>query len=362
MTLKGLGSFLQANVLSASAQRFIAGRNAKLKITAPTAAELGVPASSVNQSVKVHIRVNTSRHSSPYATDFIKRGRPFVFEILVTAAWTSANVATKLAQAFTQYESQFNLAEDGLPFTWVDDLSGGLTLTLKDPYLSFGDNVVFTLAGETYGVTATSTSFIDSGLNVDGIQTTSTTLVLDSTDGLRVGDKFTLPSAPTTVLKIKSVDSATNLTLESAFTVSTVNLEALTLDYQAQEPTYDGKYLEENVRMSTEATSGSYGISPDEKPVISGSYTQIQFTCKVTGTSGIDGNWAPHKNMGIYASANTGDGTVKFTLYCLEGSDLFASGGTVEDIVTFLVGGTPTIATFLLANGTAASSAATFIA
>ena len=42
LTIKGFGAFDSTHIIKATAQRFIAGRNAGLSITAPDAAALGI--------------------------------------------------------------------------------------------------------------------------------------------------------------------------------------------------------------------------------------------------------------------------------------------------------------------------------
>lgn len=359
MTLKGLGSFKQGNVLEAFGQRYIAPRYGKMTITAPQAADLGIEAGTVNNSVKTHIRVNTTRHSSEWATDFIKRGRPFVFELLVNGGATAASIAAKLAEAFTQYETKFHLS-DGLPFTWVDNGDGTLTLTLKDPYLSFGMDVEWLLAGSSYGVKPGTTSFVDSGLTVTGIISSgATNLVVSAVTGLRVGDKITIDTDADEYTITEIVD-ATNVTLSPALANTTADADPINLSYQPQEPTFDGKYLEENVRMDTMYTSDSYGISPDEKPFIAGGYTQISFKVKFEDGNGVDGGYQPHAHMGITAGDKTGTGDMTVNLYVLDGSDLFTDGGFVEKVVDFLIGGTPAISTFLLSSGEPATTSDNF--
>lgn len=361
MTLKGLGSFKQANLLTAFGQRYIAPTNGGLIITAPTAAQLGIAASAVNTPVKAHIRINTTRHTSEWATDFIKRGRPFIFELLVSDGFTSAQVGDLLADAFDQYEAKFNYSE--LPFTWTNDGAGKITIKLKDPYLSIQKTVEFLPDKAVYGVKATTTSYLPypTAVTVTGVNNlAATTLNVSSSAEMRVGHKILLDGIDGSYT-ITGITDATTITITPGLEEATAGGEAITVDTQPQEPTFDGKYLEENVRMSTMYTSDSYGISPDEKPVISGGYTAITFTVKSEDGNGIDGNYAPHKNLGITADETTGTAVHTFTIYVLEGSDVF-SGGTLQSIVSFLIGGTPAIDTFLLANGEAAADAAGFVA
>lgn len=369
MTLKGFGTFEQGNVLEAFGQRFIAGRNGGLTITIPTPASLGIAADRVNVPVKVHIRVNTTRQTSEWATDFIKRGRPFIFEILVNGGMSATDIATTLVAAFVEYGFKFNLANDGLPFTWSQS-GANITLRLKSPYLSFQKRVELISNNSSYGVAATTTSYLPflTPVTVTGVNAQNTTNVnVSSTAEMIIGGVIAIAGIAGTyrITDIVDADTVTVANTDGVTTglaAATTGGEAVTVDTVPQEPTFDGKYLEENVRMSTPFTSDSYGISPDEKPLISGNYTQITFVVKSEAGNGIDGSYAPHNKMGIRADETTGAAKHTFTLYLLEGSDLFASGGTVQSIVTFLTGGAPTIATFKLGNGDVAASAAGFIA
>jgi hypothetical protein len=165
VNVKGFGTFEQTHIREWYAQRYVPSRVGELIITAPDAGDLGIVLGQVNVPVVVHIRVNTTRHSSEWAIDFIKRGRPFIFELMVNGGEDSVIIAGKLAAAFDEYEKKFVYADKGLPFEWADDGSGNITLTLKDPYLSFQKYVDFLPKGLTYGVKADTTTFIDSGEN-----------------------------------------------------------------------------------------------------------------------------------------------------------------------------------------------------
>jgi hypothetical protein len=101
------------------------------------------------------------------------------------------------------------------------------------------------------------------------------------------------------------------------------------------EPRVDGKYLEENVRMSTPSTEGIYAIKPGEVPAASVGYTTINFKVKETKDAGVDGSWQPHANQGITANDDTGTSTMDFSLYLSEDACM-ASNGPVATIVNFL--------------------------
>lgn len=361
--VEGYGTFLQANIITASAQRFKPGKVGGLTITAPTAAELGIEASDINVPITTHIRVNTTRHTSEWATDFIKRGRPFIFELIVNGTGlTSTIIATKLVEAFTEYEAKFNMSDSGLPFTWIQD-GADVTLELKSPYLSFQKTVDFLPKGTTYGVKAVTTDYIplvdatETAVTVNAIATTgASAVVLTDTDPLSKGESITLNGDVYTITAINV--NGTGLTVSPVLVADLAVGDAVTVQSLASEPTYDGKYLEENVRMSTAYTSDSYGISPDEKPFISGEYTTITFEMKSDANGGIGGGYAPHRNMGGVANEQQGSSVSKFSIYVLDGSDVYASGGTVEQLYNFLAAS----GDFLKANGEVAADLADFIA
>ena len=354
LTIKGFGSFDDSHIKDAVAQRYIAPRNAGLAITAPDAAALGITAGEVNVPVVVHIRVNTTRHSSEWAIDFIKRGRPFIFELLINGGETATQVATKLDAAFTEYALKFNLADNGLPWTTVQ-ATDTLTLTLKDPYLSFQSLVEFLPKGLTYGVKAVTTRYV--ALTTIGTGSSGTTVDVASTAGILVGD--TIAVAAGTAVVVDIVDATT---LTTAAAIVTVTAEDVTLLSTAQEPTFDGKYLEENVRMSLPSTSDSYGISPDELPHIAGGYTMITFTAIDDSTGGVSHNWKRHGQLGATRGEIGGTREFKFTLYFLEGTDMFDTDAKVDVVLQFLLDNATTTPTMLKGDLAPAADVAEFIA
>ncbi len=331
LTIKGFGAFEDTHIVSAIAQRFIAGRNAGLIITAPDAAALGITASEVNIPVIVHIRVNTTRHTSEWATDFIKRGRPFIFEILVDGGDTSTAIMTKLTTMFTEYEARFNYSDRGLPYTWVQ-VGTDVTLTLKDPYLSFQNFVDFLPRGLVYGIKAVTTRLIATTTVGTGSTGADTTQDVVSTSGISVGDTITIDA---TEALVTEVTDATTLEITPAY--DSADGDIVYLHSQPVEPTFDGKYLEENVRLSNKATKDSYGISLDESPFISGSYTAITFEAKIDSNGGINNLYKPHAFLGITRGEVGGDKYFTFTLYFLEDTDMFDTDAKVDDILEFLL-------------------------
>ncbi len=358
MLIQGFGSFHEDQIVSATCQRFVSARNEAMDLTAPTAAELGI--TTINVPVTFGIRINTFRDQSEWATDYIKNGRPQVFEILVSTGDTSDGVAVKMVAAFDEWVAKFNYAE-GLPFTYAN-ASGLITFTLKDSTLLFREYVEFKVNREVSPIVPATTKFVDTGL-VAGTGATSATVPMADTTGLIVGDFVTIGTslAAGETEKIITITTDTSIVLENSITFVTADL--VYLKTTAVDPTFDGKYLEENVRMSLSTTSDSYGISPDEKPLISGQYTSIEFVMNDATAMGIDGAYEKHKFLGTTRGEIGGTREFKFTLYVLEGTDMFTTGAgnKVFDIVDFLDDSSIT-PVLKLGNGEIAADAAAFVA
>jgi len=327
MTVEGFGSFEESHIVEAFAQRFVDSRTGTLIITVPAPSDLGIDAGEVNVPVVAHIRVNTTRHSSEWAIDFIKRGRPFIFELLVNGTDSAADIADKLVTAMLEHENKFTYAS-GLPFTYAAN-SADVTLELKDPYLTFQSYVDFLPKGSTYGIKAATTNMIDSGITVSAV--TGNDLTVDAVTGLLVGDLVGVGTATSTITAITGTDT---VTVEDGTDFAA---GALLLAKVPQEPLFDGKYLEENVRMSLPTTSDSYGISPDEKPMISGSYTTITWKAvDDPDTGGINQIYKRHNGLGATRGEVGGKRTALFTMYILEDAGMHATGGKVDTILSFL--------------------------
>jgi len=360
ITIKGFGSFKEDQVVSAVAQRFQASRLEAMAFTAPTATELGI--TEINVPVTFSIRVKTFGDASEYATSFVMNSRPIIFEVLISSTDNTATlVANKIASAFSEWESKFNLSNNGLPFT-VDNTTGVITMTMKDYTLFFQSNIDFKVNRAVSPVTITGVKAFDSG-NLGTVGGTAALVTVDTTTGLRVGDTVTIGAtlAAGETQVIVALDTDTSITLDSSITWEVDDV--IYLHTTALNPTFDGKYLEENVRMSLSATSDSYGISPDEKPFISGNYATISFVVNDANVGGIDGQYAKHKFLGATRGELGGTREFKFTLYLLEGSDMWAgsAGGKVFDIITWLSGSsiTPVLS---LADGSIAADAAAWVA
>jgi len=107
-------------------------------------------------------------------------------------------------------------------------------------------------------------------------------------------------------------------------------------------------------------TSDSYGISPDEKPIIAGNYTSVTFT-GIDTDGGINSGWKKHSFLGTTRGEIGGSRQFNFTIYFLEDTDLFTNlTGKVWDIVTFL-NTHATTSTLYIGNGTTVATASEFV-
>ena len=89
--------------------------------------------------------------------------------------------------------------------------------------------------------------------------------------------------------------------------------------------------------MSLPTTSDSYGISPDEKPIISGKYTTITWKAvDKSATGGVNQLYARHKGLGMTRGEVGSDREALFTMYILEDAGMHGTGGKVDTILTFL--------------------------
>lgn len=369
ITIKGFGSFKKANIVSASGQRYVAGEKAVLRMEMPSATTIGLSAGEIGVGVVFHVRVLTSRSSSEWATDFIRRGRPMIFELVLDATDTAAQVAAKVDAAFTNYNLKFGNAK--LPFTAATTTVDGKTIvTLTSLYddLSFSTtSPEFIQRHEIFGYKVTATNLAALVAVPQVTLANATTIVTDTTAGLRVGDVIQLyDKSATAVLPAEAKVTgltATDITIETALGTAIAVDDTLMVKRVGREPGNSGKYLEENVKMSTEFNDGAYTISAGERPDVNAVYTSISWVMKTTNEEGQAGTWAPHANLSIVAAgAKTPDRTQKFTLYFKEGTSLFDVGGTVDLFVDWLVAGAPSITSFYLADGTNPANGAGFVA
>jgi len=371
LNIKGFGTFDHANLVSAVCQRYIAPRYDALSFDAPTGSELGVTVA--NTAVTFSLKIKSTRLSAEWANNYIVNSRPLVFEILVNSGDTSAQVATKMQAAFAEWIAKFGYANQGLPFTYSADatITGYLTLLMKDYFLFFQKAITFKVdrIATPIIVTGSNYNLIDTAVTVTSDVITN----IASTVGLRVGDTVAFVAAsnvPTSAgaslasTTIASIDSATQITVASG--TGAVTTDKLYLVQKQDDPTFSGKYLEENVRMSLPSTSDSYSISPDEKPIISGNYASISFVVNDTngGVAGAS-SYAKHAFLGTTRGEVGGTRQFKFTIYVLEGSDAWtATTGNVDIIVEWLDEALAAGSTLIMktANLTAAANSNAFIA
>jgi hypothetical protein len=370
MNIKGFGTFQQEQLRSCVAQRYIASRLDALSFDAPSATALGI-ASGTNVPVTFNFVIKSTRLSSEYANNYIINGRPIVIEILVTAGETSAQVAVKLQAAFTEWAAKFNYADQGLPFTVSADanITSYLTLTLNQYFLYFQKTITCKVNNTIAPILITGDNYklVDDNVTVTAAVITNIT----STVGLMVGDTVAFvaagfvpghASASLATTTIASIDSATQITVTSG--TGAVTTDKLYLVQKGMNPTFDGKYLEENARMSLETTSDSYSISPDEKPMISGKYTTITFTADDATYGGIGAasgtGFAKHAFLGSTRGEIGGTRQFKFTLYVLEGSDAFTDSGWLEQLLNFIDGASGFAPTLKTGTNTTAANVEAF--
>jgi len=370
INIKGFGTFKQSQIVSANGQRFVAGEKAVLRMVMPSATTIGLSAGEIGVGVVFHVRVLTSRSSSEWATDFIRRGRPVIFELVLDATDTAAQVAAKVTSAITNYNLKFGNAK--LPFSAATTTVDGATIvTLTSLYndLSFSTTYPeFIQRNEIFGYKVTASNL--AVLAVTGAVTLAgdTVIPVASTAGIKIGDTVQLydKSAAAVIAvesKVLSFVADTSLTVETAFGVAAAADDTILVKRLGKEAGTDGKYLEENVMMSTEYNDGAYVIGAGERPDVSANYTAITWKMKTDPGEGQGGTWAPHANLStVAAGAQTPVRHQTFTLYFKEGTTLFSGGGTVEVFVNWLVAGAPAITDFYLANLTTGANGAAFIA
>jgi len=229
-----------------------------------------------------------------------------------------------------------NVIQIGPMTSTITDITG-LIVTVDTPILFFIDSVIYN------GSTASTTGTFD----------------VDAINDIRVGDVISVIGIETTVTAIDDV------TLTVSPEVGLIFGETVYLRALATNPIFDGKYLEENVRMSLEDTNGAYSISHDERPIINGHYTTISFVMNDGTTGGIDGLHSKHTMLGKTRGELGGIRTFKYTLYFREIPELFTTGAgnPVFDILSFF-DASPITADVkrLLGNGATAANAAAFVA
>ena len=208
MNIQGFGTFDQTKIVSAKAARYQPGELAMLTFTSPSAADLGIAASSIGVSVVVHLRINSLRQASETAIDFIKRGRPLILEIMVDGGDSAAAVATKVAQELTELPLKFTNWE--IPFTF-GIVGADITLTATKDYFQFLQNVTFLKRGDIFAVNAVSTDLFATAVTINdpAIAPGDTTLILSSVAGLAVNDTISFATFPANLYKITEIVTST---------------------------------------------------------------------------------------------------------------------------------------------------------
>lgn len=363
LNIKGFGTFSQAKVVSAIGRRYAAEQLEKMSFTCPTSAALGIATTDVGIAVIVHIRVNSLRNAAESAIDFIKRGRPMILEVKVDGNSSAATIAATVKAAFDEYTLKF--ANVTLPITAA--ISGNdIVLTATAGYYSINDNVAFLKRGDIFAYNAVTSKNFDTGLDVQQAGTGGaegaaiptagdTTIILSAVTGLSVGDTIQFATDPTVDHKITEIVSSSGLitfTPALGTPVNAADEDVVTKTNKGLEEINGGKYLEENVRMSTMYTSDAYAINPNQVPIIGAKYTMIQW---ISDDPVAEGGWEAHKNPGAVAKTMTRN---KYTLYFEE--SMLSATSQVKYLVDWLIAGTPNIPTFKKANGASAVNTADF--
>jgi len=353
LKVEGYGEFEQGRIKFAFGQRFIAARPAGMDLYAPSAAELHIPAGKINIPVSMKIKINSFRDEAAWAVDFIKKSKTFIIEFLVNHNDTNIQVAEKIIAAMKMYETNYVYSEKGLPFIFNTVGTQIIFLGLKEATLEFQNRVEFAVNRSIVPYVAQTDRFIH-WTNTVATNSNTTVITLNTLDNILLGDTVSINGDQAVVKKVDSIN--TTITVSQVINVTTG--DAVLIKASPVEPKFTGKYLEENVRMSLKHTSDSYGISPDEKPIISGKYTTISFEAQ-DDKSSLNNSWERHKGLGKTRGEIGGVRLAKFTLYFLEGSNTFEDNGTIEQLVNFLLV-VPT-AKFRISNGASVLSGSDFI-
>jgi hypothetical protein len=355
LNIKGFGTFDPTKITGAVGRRYSAEQLEKMAITCPTAAALGIATTAVAIPVIVNIRINSVRQASETAIDFIKKGRPLVLELKIDGGSTAATVATALDTAID--ELKFKYPNSFIPLTSA--ISGNdVVITATEGIYTFGDTVTFIIRGEVLPYTAATTKKFITTIHVNqAVGALADHVHVDGIVGLRVGDTISFDKVVATEFRITELTSSI-VTVTPSFTaaVEAADTNHIWKVWKGIEEIGGGKTLEEVTRMSTQLTSDSYAINPNQVPIIGGKYTMISWSMDVPTLAG---GWTSHLNQGAVGAAISNQ---TFTLYFNEDNAL-ASGGQVELLVTWLDwASTAAFSDFKTANGASSASAAAFIA
>ena len=367
LNIKGFGTFSKLKVVSAIGRRASDAQYEKLSFTCPAAADLGIAATEVGVAVIVHLRVNSLRQASESAIDFIKRGRPMILEVKVNGGNTAVQIAAAVYAAFNEYALKF--ANVTLPITAAYTAGNDyIVLTATQGYFSINENVAFLKRGDIFALNAVSTKIFATTLDVTqsgiggeaaipaaGDSTIVLSALSDANYTLTVGDTIYFGSATTGHKITDIVTSTKTVTFTPVLTtpVDALDEDLVSKECRGVEAINDGKYLEENVRMSTPFTSDAYAINANQVPIIGAKYTMIQW---VSDDLAAVGGWQAHKNPGAVGAAMTRH---KYTLYFNEDVSLGATS-QVKYLADWLIAGAPGLGDFRKANGAKAESVADF--
>ena len=372
LTIQGFGTFHTNKITGAEAQRAKAESLDKMVITVISAASLGIT-SGTGVAVVFHLRLNTLRQASETAIDFIKRGRPMILEISVDTGDTNAVVATKLKSAFDEYVLKFANANFPITMTRSNEF---LTVEVKvgQGYIQINEAVSMLKRGDIFATTLVTNKFFNATTVNDGAiagnegQAPANPITLLNGGLVKVDQTFYFAASPTIQRRITDIVGNDIYFLPSLTGAGEcVNTQVVWVKAAGLEPVNDGKYLEENVRMSTPFTSDTYAINPQTVPIIGANYTMVSWTS--TELTAAEGSWATHKVGDIKAQEFAEN---RFTLYLNEAvcRTTWPGPGTagtlypVSFLLTWLLQAATyvSLADFLKANGATSASVADFIA
>jgi len=332
MHIHGYGSFNKPNLVSAIGQRFVPGRVENMDVTVPNPAQLGLQPGQTNVPVQCKITVYSVRDESGMARDYIKHGKHYIAEIFVNYTDSYDQIGEKIDQAWSQHDIRFGSIGEELPFAHSYPGSSQNFYAMKSLDHYFSTTVEFRTNHNTYRWIAPTDQYTHWLNNVAADVTNDTTIPVDNTEYVRVGDYVRI-GAEEDLLVVNIDQAAGNIIVDRPIDATTG--DAVEIKSKLILPRWRGKYLEENVRMSLDATRDSYGILPEELAYKDGRYTTVTFEINDEG-QGINA-YGRHKFLGGTRGELGGDRQFKFTLYFLEGSDLFQAGGYVEQVADFLL-------------------------
>ena len=308
----------------------------------------------------------TLRHASETSIDFIKQGRPLVLEVMVQGNTDGTAINLLLVAALTDYAAKFTNVV--FPFSVDSVLTTGasLVLTAAEGFYTFGEDAEFVVHRNIIPYNPTVTKKFITTIHVNAAVSNADDHVhVDGVTGLMVGDTISFDKIVASEFRITEIVTSTGIVyITPAISAA---LEAADTNHiwkvnRSVEVINDGKYLEENVRMSTAYTSDTYAINPAQVPIIGATYTMIQWTANVSAT---EGGWESHATPGIVATSLNPQ---TFTMYLNDATCLAGATNLVTYICTWLdaalvANGTGTTFVWMKkANGASAVSVANFIA